>query len=283
MPSFDTREPISATVDVVTGDVHITAGDVATTVVEVRPSDLANTEDVRMAEQTRVEYTNGALLVKAPKVRSWSPRSHGGSIDVTIELPAGSQLIATSAMADFDVTGRLGDVRLKSGLGRIGLDTAAALNVRSGAGDITVGHATGHADLSTGTGEIRVGTLDGSAVIKNSNGATSSAWRAATCASRPPTAACDRRRGGERGREVVERRRARRRGRARHGRARDEHRRRRGRHPARGTAAWLDAGASAGRCDNRLEGGRGARSDRRAKVEIRARTSVGDVAIRRAA
>ncbi len=42
MPSFDTREPISATVDVVTGDVRITAGDVASTVVEVRPSDASN-------------------------------------------------------------------------------------------------------------------------------------------------------------------------------------------------------------------------------------------------
>ena len=92
MPTFDTREPITATVDVVTGDVRITAGDVATTVVEVRPSDATNKEDVRAAEQTRVEYADGHLLVKAPKFRSWSPRSDGGSIDVTIELPAGSHV-----------------------------------------------------------------------------------------------------------------------------------------------------------------------------------------------
>ena len=70
MPTFDTREPISATIDVVTGDVRITAGDVATTVVEVRPSDASNQEDVRAAEQTRVEYADGQLLVKAPKWRS---------------------------------------------------------------------------------------------------------------------------------------------------------------------------------------------------------------------
>ena len=63
------------------------------------------------------------LLVKAPKWRQWSPRSHGGSIDVTIELPAGSQLNGSGAMADFDADGRLGDVRIKTGLGRIELET----------------------------------------------------------------------------------------------------------------------------------------------------------------
>ena len=68
MPTFDTREPISATVDVVTGDVRITAGDVATTVVEVRPSDASNQEDVRAAEQTRVEYADGAPAGQGAKV-----------------------------------------------------------------------------------------------------------------------------------------------------------------------------------------------------------------------
>ncbi len=119
MPSFDTREPITATVDVITGDVRITAGDVASTVVEVRPSEAANAEDVRAAEQTRVEYADGQLLVKAPKWRQWSPRNHGGSVDVTIELPAGSHLHATGQMADFTADGRLGDTRIKTGLGRI--------------------------------------------------------------------------------------------------------------------------------------------------------------------
>ena len=282
MPSFDTREPISATVDVVTGDVRITAGDVATTVVEVRPSDASNQEDVRAAEQTRVEYADGQLLVKAPKWRQWSPRSHGGSIDVTIELPAGSQLKATSAMADFDVTGRLGDARLKSGLGRIELDTAAKLNVHSGAGDIIVGRATGHAEIATGTGEIRVGTLDGSAVIKNSNGATSVGVAGGDLRIKAANGSIgvdvaeasvvaksslgDVRVGAVvRGSAVLETS------------AGDVEVGIRA-----GTAAWLDVDARAGRVHNTLDAADapGATDE---KVEIRARTSIGDVAIRRAA
>ena len=75
MPTYETPEPITATVDLAMGDVRISADDRGATVVEVHPSDASNKEDVKVAELTRVEYANERLLVKAPKLRSWSPRS----------------------------------------------------------------------------------------------------------------------------------------------------------------------------------------------------------------
>src|SRR5919204_513647 len=54
--------------------------------------------NLRLPEQPRVEYANGRLLVKAPKLRSWLPRTSGASIDVTIELPAGSNLSGAGQM-----------------------------------------------------------------------------------------------------------------------------------------------------------------------------------------
>ena len=97
MPTFETPEPITATIDVAVGDVRISAGDRSATVVDVRPSDASNDEDVKAAELTRVEYASGQLLVKAPKLRSWLSRSAGGSVDVTIELPAGSHVHGSRA------------------------------------------------------------------------------------------------------------------------------------------------------------------------------------------
>ena len=38
MPTFDTPEPISATIDLAVGDVRISAGDRLDTVVEVHPA-----------------------------------------------------------------------------------------------------------------------------------------------------------------------------------------------------------------------------------------------------
>ena len=87
MPTFDTPEPISAVVELVVGDVRITASDRDDTAVEIRPSDESHEPDVRAAEQTRVEYSAGRLLVKTPRQRSLSLFGKPGSIDVTIGLP----------------------------------------------------------------------------------------------------------------------------------------------------------------------------------------------------
>jgi hypothetical protein len=172
MPAFDTPAPISATIVVAVGEVRISAGERSTTVVEVRPGDAAISEDVQVARATRVEHADEQLLVKAPRRRSPLPRSAGGSVDVRIELPAGSEVHGDGQLTDFRCDGRLGDCRIKTGLGGIRLDSADAPRVRSGIGDISIERATGHAEITLGSGEVRVRELDGSAVIKNSNGDT---------------------------------------------------------------------------------------------------------------
>jgi hypothetical protein len=172
MPTFDTPEPISVTIDLPLGDVRMRAGDGDVTVVDVRPSDASNREDLEAAEQTRVEYENERLLVRAPKLRSWLSRSGGGSIDVTIELPAGSHVNGAMGSANFHSDGRLGDCRIKTGIGHIRLDRADTLNLKSGAGDVSADRVTGHADVTAGSGDVRLHELDSSAVIKNSNGDT---------------------------------------------------------------------------------------------------------------
>jgi hypothetical protein len=170
--SFDTPEPISAKIDLAIGDVRLIAGNGGTTVVEVNPSDASNEEDLKAAELIRVEYANEHLVVRPPKLRYWSWRSGGGSVDVTIELPAGSHVRGSAQMAGFQCDGRLGDCRITTSLGHIRLDHAGALTLKSGIGDISLERATGHAEVTTGSGAVRLRELDGSAVIKNSNGDT---------------------------------------------------------------------------------------------------------------
>src|SRR5215216_1610065 len=112
MPTFDTPDPITATIDVVVGDVRLSAADGDATVVDVRPSDASNDEDVKAAEQTRVEYVHGQLIVKAPKLRSWLTRSPGGSLEVTIQLPSGSQVRGAGQLTDFSCDGPLAVCRI---------------------------------------------------------------------------------------------------------------------------------------------------------------------------
>ena len=75
-------------------------------------------------------------------------------------------------MAMLRCTGRIGGCRFKTGAGDIHLDQAGPLDLRAGAGDITVGRAAGSVEVSTGTGAVGIGSVDGTAVVKNSNGDT---------------------------------------------------------------------------------------------------------------
>ena len=280
MPTFDSPQPISATIDVVVGDVRISAADRVDTVVDVRPSDPSSDEDVRAADDTRVEYANGQLLVKAPKLRSWLPRSSGGSIDVTIELPAGSHVHGAGQMTDFRCDGPLGDCRIKTGIGQILVESANAPRLRVGIGDIGIDRATGHAEITAGSGEVRVRELEGSGAIKNSNGDTwvgvaggdlrvnaangSIAVDVAHAGVVAKSANGDVRLGDvARGAVVLE---------TRLGDLEVGVR--------EGTAAWLDVRAAAGWVDNRLDPAE-APEPSADTVEVRARTTAGSVVIRR--
>ena len=173
MPAFDTPEPISVTVELGVGDIRIVATDRIDTIVEVRPSDSGKKADVTAAQQARVEHASGRLLIKAPKGwRQYSFRGGGESIAVQIELPAGSQLRGEAGVAALHCTGRLGECHFKTGVGDIHVAETGPVQLKTGVGDITVEHAVGDAELTTGSGAVRIENLDGTAVVKNSNGDT---------------------------------------------------------------------------------------------------------------
>ncbi len=280
MAPYESPEPITATIDVDVGDVAIRAGDRRDTTVDVRPSDASNAEDVKVAEATRVEFVNQQLLVRTPRQRSWWSRSGGGSVDVTVELPAGSYLRGTAESADFRCDGRLGDCRIRTGIGHIQVAEADTLNLRCGAGDVDVDRVTGHAEITTGSGDVRLRALDRGAVVKNSNGDT---WVGAAGGDLRIKAAngsigvdlaesgvgAKSANGDVRLGEVV-----------RGSVTLETHAGDLEVGIRAGSAAWLDASAAAGKVYNGLDAvdGPGPAGD---KVEVRARTSLGNIVIRR--
>jgi len=168
MPTFQTPEPITAVIESVGGHVVIEAGDRTDTVVDVRPRNPGHEPDVRAAEQTQVEYADGRLLVQASK--NWFRSLFGKppAIDITIQLPAGSN-IDGKGWADFRTSGPLDEASINS-IGTIRLERTGRLKLRNGAGDTWVGHAEGPAEVTSSTGKIWLGEIDGSALIKTANG-----------------------------------------------------------------------------------------------------------------
>ncbi|MBX9359900.1 DUF4097 family beta strand repeat-containing protein [Streptomyces sp. WAC04114] len=169
MPSFDTPEPITATAHVEAGSIQFTAGDRVDTVVEVRPRDPKKDLDVRAADQTEVAYAGGALTVRTPKSGLFG---RTGTVDVTVELPAGSHVDTTGAWTQVLGEGRLGEVRVKTSSGDVRFDATGPLKLTASHGSITVDRVDGAAEITTSSGSLRIGLVDGPAVLKNSHGTT---------------------------------------------------------------------------------------------------------------
>jgi hypothetical protein len=280
MPTFETPEPISVTIELITGDVRVIATERADTTVEVRPSNPTDESDVDVAEQTRVDYAEGVLLIRAPRPRMFGLFGASGSVDVSVTLPAGSRLEAEASMATVRGTGRLGECRIRTSTGGVALECTGRLDLSTGSGPVTVGRVDGSARISTGSGRIAVDEIDGAATVKNSNGDT---WIGAVAGvARLNTAngnlAVDRAGSGVTAATAN--------GEITLGAvSRGAVSARTGFGPieigiAPGTAAWLDLHTSYGSVQNLLAPS-DAPPDVADAVEIRARTSYGDIVIRR--
>lgn len=172
MPSFATPEPITAVIEPGVGNIRVIASERTDTVVDVRPSNEAESSDVKAASQTTVEFSGGTLTVKGPKMRPLDFSSKSRSIEVTVELPTGSRVQGNTGLGDLYGSGRLGACRFKSGTGHVQLDETGELHLHTATGNVTVDRVIGNIDIATSSGRVRLGKLTGTAAVKNSNGTT---------------------------------------------------------------------------------------------------------------
>lgn len=154
MQKFATAAPIAAIVDVPAGSIRFVAADRADTTVEVLPADASKGRDVKAAERTTVEYADGVLRIAAPDDKQYLGAS--GSVEVTVQLPAGSRVEAKAASAELRGVGRLGDVEFEGAQGVVKLDETAGARLTLLAGDVTVGRLGGPARVSVQKGDIRI-------------------------------------------------------------------------------------------------------------------------------
>ncbi|MYS84102.1 DUF4097 family beta strand repeat-containing protein [Embleya scabrispora] len=173
MQKFDTPTPVSAVLDVPAGRVLFIAADRADTTVEVLPADASKGRDVKAAEQTTVEYGDGVLRIAAPPAQS---RILGGfgSVEVTVQLPAGSRIEAKAAAAEFRGVGRFGDVTFEGAQGSVKIDEVASARLTVLAGDVSVDRLGGPAEISVQKGDIHIAeAVRGTVVLRTEAGEVS--------------------------------------------------------------------------------------------------------------
>lgn len=169
MPKFHTAEPITAVVEVVAGTVRLAATDRDDTVVDIKPRDPERTSDVRAAEQARIDFHDGTLVVTAG--RKVLSMGRGGAVRVEIALPTGSRLDLSSASADIDADGGFSDCRLATASGAMRVASVAGnLKADSASGDITVGDLVGNARIATASGDAQIDRVDGDVKFQAASG-----------------------------------------------------------------------------------------------------------------
>jgi hypothetical protein len=170
MQRFDTPAPISAVVDIPAGRIQFIAADRADTTVEVLPADPGKSRDTKAAARTTVTYADGVLQVVAasPDNQLFGPSE---SLEVTVQLPAGSHVEAKAAGAELRGVGRLGDVACAGAYRQTRIDEAASVRLTAVDGDVEVGRLNGPAEISTTRGDIRiVEAARGTVVLRTQSG-----------------------------------------------------------------------------------------------------------------
>lgn len=155
MQKYDTPTTVTTVLDIPAGRIRFIAADRADTTVEVLPADSSKGRDVKAAEQIEVAYGDGVLRIAAPAAKN-RILGNSGSVEVTVQLPAGSSVEAKAAAADFRGVGRLGDVTFEGAQGTVKLDETASARLTLQAGDISVHRLGGPAEISTVKGDINI-------------------------------------------------------------------------------------------------------------------------------
>ncbi|MFF5924034.1 DUF4097 family beta strand repeat-containing protein [Streptomyces flavochromogenes] len=164
MQKFATASAIAAVLDIPAGRIQLIAADRKDVTVDVRPVNAAKGADVKAAGQVSVAFADGVLRVTGAPAKNKILGDHG-SVEVTVQLPAGSRVEAKGAAAELRGVGRLGDVVFESAQGPVKLDEAASAHLTLLAGDITVGRLGGSAEIGTQKGDLRVDEAMGGTVV----------------------------------------------------------------------------------------------------------------------
>ncbi|MFF5846851.1 DUF4097 family beta strand repeat-containing protein [Streptomyces massasporeus] len=170
MQKFDSPAPVSAVLDIPAGHIRLIAADRTDTTVEVLPADPAKSRDVKAAQQIEVAHHDGVLRIEAPAAKN-RILGHSGSVEVTVQLPAGSRVQAKGAATDLRGVGRLGDVAFDAAQGTVKLDETGSARLTLLAGDITVGRLGGPAEISTQKGDLRIAeAVSGAVALRTEQG-----------------------------------------------------------------------------------------------------------------
>lgn len=182
---FPVSGPITLDARLPAGDIRVTATETTTATVSLR-SESGGKRAQQLIDVAEVMFDAGTLTVSVPeRIRLLSSTS----VDVAVQVPAGSTARVRTASADVDCRGELGGLEIKSASGDVHaelvtgsarVDTASGevvlgdvtgdVRVTTASGDVHVEHAGGTLTMNSASGDLRVTRADSSAAARSASG-----------------------------------------------------------------------------------------------------------------
>lgn len=155
---FETTGPINLTVELYVGDVTLRTHESTTTTIRLHPHGSRGEEH---ADKFVVEARGNDVVVLAPKKGSGLLALAKGTVDVEVDLPAGSTVDARTGSGDISGSGVYAEVRVATGSGDVTVDEVGTGEAKSGSGDVRLRIVRAGASLKTGSGDLVVDLAGG--------------------------------------------------------------------------------------------------------------------------
>ena len=113
----------------------------------------------------------GRSICDESRRRGWDSDDGPPSVRLTVALPAGVRLAASTGNGEVSVDRASNDVEIRTGNGDVRITmTAGQVDVTTGNGELEIDGATGPVRASTGNGRVTVGTTTGPVNVRTGNG-----------------------------------------------------------------------------------------------------------------
>jgi DUF4097 and DUF4098 domain-containing protein YvlB len=151
------------------GLVRVTARATATATVRTTPAIGSRQQDVDAAQNVRVSLVGDALDVRGA-ASGWRRFVRPGSAEVVVEVPEGSRVTVTSGYAEVDVAGPVGRCVVQSTGGDIRVEDATSVQLETKYGSVTVDRLSDGGSVESTHGTVRVRQTAGTTLLRGSSG-----------------------------------------------------------------------------------------------------------------
>ncbi len=169
--TFETPGGVHLTVENHAGEVVVTARATDRTIVSVEAGTPGAEELVeRAVVECRRSGDRDHVVVKLPRVYGVRLLRRNAVI-VRVEVPEGALVTVTTATADIEINGPVGEADVTTGSGDISTDDVAAdVTVKTASGNITMGRVGGNVRVHTASGDLRCSSVAGAALFSTASG-----------------------------------------------------------------------------------------------------------------